>query len=122
MKHRPFEGEVYRYHFEIRRVVEYRNDFLPIVIGDIHSADAGSLIELTFKAATPLIVFMVMWLALTGIVGSWLLVSDARNGTLSVASLVPLGLFSLGCAGIVGFSISFDREVSKAKASLHELL
>jgi hypothetical protein len=118
-KHKDFEGEIVNHHFEIRRVIDYRNDFLPVSVGDIHPDHTGSRIELTFSLPTPLIVGIAIWLAATGAFACLLLAFGVRNGTFDLSSLVPLGMFLLG---LIAPTIAFYGEVSKVRSLLHRLL
>ncbi len=46
---KPFYGEINENYFRVRRIISYRNDFLPLIEGEIHPDGNGSVINLTIQ-------------------------------------------------------------------------
>ena len=57
-----FEGSVSENSFKIFRCIQYRNSFLPLIIGTIETHEYGSAINIRMRMAIPVIVFLVIWL------------------------------------------------------------
>jgi hypothetical protein len=58
-----FEGEVTSNGFTVRRIIGYRNSFLPEVSGAITAAGRGSHIVITMKPHALVIAFAAIWCA-----------------------------------------------------------
>jgi hypothetical protein len=56
-----FEGEVTIDGFNVRRVMGYRNSFMPVVRGEVQSAGAMSRIIVTMRPFIFVIVFCAIW-------------------------------------------------------------
>src|SRR5690242_14915733 len=65
--HRPFEGVVEGPRFEVRRIIHYRNSFLPHVRGAIEPAAAGARLVGTMRLHSAVAAFMVVWFAGVGL-------------------------------------------------------
>jgi hypothetical protein len=62
----PFLGRVDDRAFQIRRVIGYRNSFLPRIRGRIEPATVGSTVRITMAVHPVVILFLVVWLAIIG--------------------------------------------------------
>src|SRR6188474_594186 len=60
--HCPFEGTVTEFAFDIRRIISYRNSFLPQIRGTISQDAAGSRISVTMQLHVTVAAFMTVWL------------------------------------------------------------
>jgi hypothetical protein len=116
---RPFEGEVSATSFRIRRIITYRNSFLPVIRGDVVPEGRGSRLAASLTLHPSVIVFLVIWSALLVIIGAgvWAraLASDAWNGE----AFMPLGLLAFAW---VLTSASFTFEARKPRTLLTEVL
>jgi len=116
--HRPYEGEITPNGFKIRRVINYRNSFLPAITGRIRVDEIGSAIELVFRLHVVVAVFMVVWLggaAAATIVGA----AEILRGHAPAVAWIPLGMLVLGYAMMQG---GFVIESRKAKRFFDELI
>ena len=120
---KPYEGNLEGSHFEVSRVIHYRNSFLPIIKGEIQPEMSGSSIDITMRPNGFVIAFMMLWLGFVGffllaIVGS--LISSALQGNLEDPSIVlaPGGMFVFGYTLFVG---GFKFESSRSKEFFREL-
>lgn len=58
---KPFEGVVSGDSFAIRRVIGYRNSFLPEIRGRIEATASGSRVRGTMRLHPLVLVFMALW-------------------------------------------------------------
>ena len=87
-----FEGKVCENSFKICRCIQYRNSFLPLIIGTIEAHEYGSTINIRMRMAIPVIVFLVIWF--TGVLVGCLIVPFA--GFPMPAALVPYIMLVFG--------------------------
>jgi hypothetical protein len=59
---RPYEGRREDSHFQISRIIGYRNSFLPMINGDVQSEINGCSIDITMHPHIFVGVFMIVWL------------------------------------------------------------
>jgi hypothetical protein len=91
-----FEGEVTNNGFTVRRIIGYRNSFLPEITGAIAAAGRGSRIVITMKPHALVIVFAALWCA--GVIAAAIatLNYDPRFVWLPLLMLVFLYLMVMG--------------------------
>jgi hypothetical protein len=67
-----FEGVVGADGFHVRRVIGYRNSFLPVIDGKVHAAGRGSRIDVSMRLFWFVYAFVGIWVvaALTGFAAS----------------------------------------------------
>ena len=110
-----FEGKVYENSFKIWRCIQYRNSFLPLIIGTIEANEYGSTINIRMRMAIPVIVFLVIWF--TGVLVGCLIVPFA--GFPMPTALVPYIMLVFGILLVI---IPNKIEAKKAREKLEELL
>ena len=59
---KKFEGSIFGDSFNISRIINYRNSFLPEISGKINEKMNGTEIEIELKQASFVKVFMILWL------------------------------------------------------------
>jgi hypothetical protein len=64
--HKPYQGDLDGYHFEVTRIIHYRNSFLPVIKGEIRSGLGGSVIDITMQPHLFAIIFMTLWFGVAG--------------------------------------------------------
>jgi hypothetical protein len=109
---KPYEGQIIEKTFEIRRVIRYRNSFLPIINGTISKDGEGSLITVTLQLHGIAIVFLSIWYCFIAIFIVSLLIGSIINTSFNFSFLfpVPMAIFS--------YSLShgaFNVESTKSK-------
>ncbi|MEM8898671.1 MAG: hypothetical protein AAGC85_11230 [Bacteroidota bacterium] len=57
-----YRGNLYSQHFNISRIINYRNSFLPQIRGEMSSTPYGSLVKLTFRLPLIASCFMMLWM------------------------------------------------------------
>lgn len=115
--HKPYEGKVEGHQFQISRVINYRNSFLPMIHGEVLPEMRGSSIRITMRSHGLVIVFMIFWLGAVGFFFLAMLstfISAAMQGTIGNPSvlLAPAGMFAFGYLLMLG---GFKFESIKSK-------
>ncbi|MNK22893.1 hypothetical protein D3C87_411750 [compost metagenome] len=116
---RSFEGTITDNSFAIKRIINYKNSFLPIIKGEFSEMANGTKISLVMKPDPNIIKFMMLWLAgvFLGII-VLLFVGFTKEGS-HYAALFPCGILAMGI-GII--TVCFNTERAKAKTKLIEIL
>ncbi len=114
-----FSGYVAIGAFEFKRLIYYRNSFLPVIKGTTETWLNGSRVHVKMRMEIAVIVFMCLWLGGVGIAGLAFFVNNISNHEFDAASLIPLGMFIFGYLLATG---GFKFESIKAKNKLLELL
>jgi len=115
-----FSGYVANGTFEIKRIINYRNSFLPVIKGSIEFDIDGSRIQVKMQPHILVIVFMCIWLSGTLIGGLAFLTQQLHSSSnFDVTALMPFGMFIFGYLLAMG---GFKYEVPKARIKLVELL
>ena len=117
--HQPFRGAVEGDAFRIRRVIGYRNWFLPVVEGAIKPESEGSVVEVKMVLSRPAFMLTVVWLGFSFSTLMLAVVSMAGKGAYNLSFIPPLTLFILGY-GIC--MVGFKAEAANAKTCLKGLL
>lgn len=109
--HQLFAGKVENGRFDINRIIHYRNSFLPMLIGQIHSDLGQTRIDITMRLHHAVTVFLVVWLM---IFATAFLIPDP-----------PLAFIFLFLGFILFFLLLFmalfNYEANKARRLLEEL-
>ncbi|MEA5570375.1 hypothetical protein [Calothrix sp. UHCC 0171] len=129
---KPYRGEIIGYKFKIRRVINYRNSFLPVIQGEIKSAKAGCCIDLKMRLNLIVICFLFVWsspliysLLMIFIVGIIQLIQLAFPELVTVSGSIPLNIIFV-LFGMILFcyclaTIFFKIESTKSKVFLQKL-
>ena len=59
--HAPYAGRISSDGFEVRRIIHYRNSFLPTIRGRFESGSQGTVIRITMRLHPLVIGFLVFW-------------------------------------------------------------
>jgi hypothetical protein len=59
---KPYLGKIEGFHFSLRRIIFYRNSFLPMIEGEIQPEMGGSSIRITMHPHIWVLAFMGLWL------------------------------------------------------------
>ncbi len=116
--HRRFEGEITGDRFRLRRIIGYRNSFLPTVAGRVQSDGLATLLEATLTLHPLVAVFMLVWLGGVGTAALSMLPHLATPGEHSLVGLVPAGMFVFG---YLLMQLAFLAEVKHAVRFLEEV-
>lgn len=84
---KDYEGSVNNNSFEISRVIQYRNSFLPQISGIIQKNNYGTEIEVTMKLHVFVLVFLLFWCSIA--VGIFIMIGSTGK-KMSVEFFMPL--------------------------------
>lgn len=111
---KPFEGEINGLEFKIQRLVNYRNDMLPLIFGKVTQDSNLTTIHIKMKPKTGVCIVLNM-LTLAGIVSTLLIFRKENIEIEDFFSLVFLLFFTI-------FYISFWNECNKAIEELEQII
>jgi hypothetical protein len=120
---KPYQGKIEDSHFEISRIIGYRNSFLPMIKGDIESEISGCSILISMQPQIFVVAFMIFWLGGVGfffLVILWSFISSLGQTSATDPSILlfPAGMFVFGYALLLG---GFKFESVKSKKFFQEL-
>ncbi|WP_343697209.1 hypothetical protein [Flavobacterium sp.] len=120
---KPYVGKIYGNKFKIKRAINYRNSFLPIIKGEIKEDISGSKIIVKMSLVEFVKVFMIIWLGGAFIaciaVTYNILFNNGLNSEAGFFMLIPYGMLLLGIA-MAGFG--FKVESKKSTQDLEKIL
>jgi len=95
----PFRGEVEGSDFKLRRVSQYGNSFLPVIVARVEARrDGGSQLIGIMRLAYPTAVFMAVWFGGAIIAGVALGISALSTPPFSWADFTPEIMLAAGAA------------------------
>ena len=121
--HKPYQGIIEGSHFEVSRIIHYRNSFLPNIKGEIQPDMRGCSIDIRMYPHGIVIAVMILWLGSVGffflsMLGSFVFsAAQSHSGDLSIL-LIPAVMFAFGYALLLG---GFKFESVKSKKFFREL-
>lgn len=107
---RRFEGFIEGDALHMRRIIGYRNSFLPVVTGRIEDAPGGARVRIAMRPFIFVMVFMAIWLFAFGAI----LLSGGSDMTI-FAALIVLVAYAMITGG-------FWFEAAKQERTLREIL
>lgn len=120
---KPYQGKIENSHFEISRIIRYRNSFLPTIKGEVKSDTNTCIISLTMHPQIFVIVFMIFWLGVVGLafltaLSTFIIYFEKTSIENTMFLLISGGMFVFGYGLLLG---SFQFEAEKSKKFLQEL-
>jgi hypothetical protein len=61
---RAFGGQLRGNEFELRRIINYRNSFLPVITGRIETFGSGTRLTVDMRLQMAVLIFMIVWCGL----------------------------------------------------------
>lgn len=120
-----FTGFVSGDKFELSRVIQYKNSFLPLIKGKMTSFLGKTEISITMAPVLPVLIFMAFWLGVVTLVCVGMLIYGMNNFHRLLKEGIELPLlipFFMWIGGVAMFSFGFKSESKRAKKLLVELL
>ena len=115
----PYEGDIGVQTFSIRRIIRYRNSFLPQIEGTVQKDfDGSTLIQIKMRMLPFVIGFSIFWCSIVVFVFLALLIDSITHAKFQPAIFMPLGMFLFFCV-LVEFAFGFERD--RAKTDLRKL-
>jgi len=113
-----FEGQVTENSFRLKRIINYRNSFLPILTATIESKGGICILKIQMRLMHSVLGFMMIWM--TGVlIGLFAFGAMAIFDAFSPVVFVPLGMLIFG---YLLTTLAFKYESKKYKSILMELL
>jgi hypothetical protein len=97
----PFVGRVYATTFDAKRIIRYRNSFLPHIHGSVETAEGGSTVVLRMRVSWFVLAFTLCWF------GGLFFVLLRGGGNAACAA--PL-VVAFGVLGAILIAVGFGRE------------
>ena len=120
---KPYVGKIFNNSFEIKRAINYRNSFLPIIKGEIKEDINGSKVIVKMSLVELVKVFMIIWLGGVSVaciaVTYNILFNNGLNSEAGFFMFIPYVMFIFGIA-MVGFG--FKIESKKSAQDLERIL
>ena len=115
---KPYEGQIIGHSFEINRIINYRNSFLPQITGVIEGNTTGTTIKVKMRMHIFVIAFICFWLFGVGIAGFAFLYQGISDSSYSLFTFIPLGMLLFLYALMM---FGFKLESSRSKKDLQNL-
>lgn len=115
---KPYEGQINGQTFEIKRIIRYRNSFLPRITGTIESHPYGTTIHVKMRLHIFVITFLFFWCGMVGI-GSIAIAKHYFEGAaFNAIALIPFGILLLVYTLTMG---AFTFESNRSKKDLQQI-
>ena len=115
---KPYQGSLEGSHFEVSRIIGYRNSFLPMIKGDVQTEISGCSVHITMHPNIFVTAFMVVWLGGVGFFFLAFLYSLLSASTDPSILFIPAGMFVFGYGLLLG---GFKFESTKSKKFFRDL-
>ena len=123
--HKDYQGDIDGWKFDIIRIINYRNPFLPRIKGKLVESPNGMTVNLKMRLHPIVLIFLLFWSGIPSYIFVSVLVSSIESATFDLEILFllifPLAGYGLTTAGfkyesnksIKYFSKLFDTEIKK---------
>jgi hypothetical protein len=115
---KPYAGNITGQQFEIVRVINYKNSFLPVVKGEVSHFLGQTEIRVKSSPHIAVLVFSACWMLMV-LLGCLIVTVTAINDGFEPALLIP---FAMLIFGSLLFTVPYKIEAKKAKEFLAKLL
>lgn len=114
----PYEGEIIGQNFSIRRIIGYRNSFLPRITGVVEKDYNGTIIKVKMRLHLLPLVAVGILTAILGFISLLALAQAMQRSALESQKIIPLGLLIFIYLITMG---GFKYESSQSKGDLQEM-
>lgn len=115
---KSYEGQVNGQTFDIRRIIGYRNSFLPRINGVIEKDFDGLTIKVKMRLHIFVVVFLCVWCGFVGLGCFASLMQVFSNSEFNPMTLIPFGMLIFVYALTMG---GFKFESNKSKKDLQTM-
>jgi len=116
---KKFEGLIAGDTFTLKRVITYRNSFLPVVKGSLSELPAGTRINLALNPMRFIALFMGLWLGMAALALIITVIASLTDGGSAVAVMIPLAMLAVGIAlQNICFNTESERAIDELKSIL----
>lgn len=116
---KPYEGQINGNTFTMKRIINYRNSFLPRIDGTVRKDEEGTTINVSMQLPVMVIVFLCIWCGGVSFACLAFLLQAFSDSAFSPAPLIPFGMLIFCYALTMG---GFKYESSKSKKHLQKIL
>ena len=116
--YKPYKGIVKGKTFNITRIIQYRNSFLPQIKGNVENDINGTKVNIKMRLHPIVLTFMIIWFSGVGIGFLLTLSILLSNKSFEPMTLIPFGMLIFGYALVTG---GFKYESIKSKKYFNEL-
>jgi hypothetical protein len=110
---KPYEGYLTEKYFNIKRIIGYRNSFLPRINGSIKSENRGTNIKVKMQLQTLVKVFLGIWCLGVGIGFMAILISTISKNKFEPVIFIPLGMLLFAyLLTLVGFKAESSKSIN----------
>ena len=115
---KPYEGKITGYTFSIKRIIKYRNSFLPRIIGTVERDIQGTSIKVKMRLQIFVLAFLFVWCS-GALVGLFFIAKNVViNKGFDPWFFMPIGMLLLVYILTIA---AFKYESGKAKNDLKNL-
>jgi len=118
IRSQSYSGSIKENSFELKRVIYYRNSFLPIIFGSIEKGTLGTRVSVRVRPHLFVLIFGGIWCGIVGLVAIIFLVVSLASLRFQPGMFIPLLMFAFGYALIMG---AFKYESRRSKKDLAQL-
>lgn len=115
---KPYAGIISGQHFNISRVINYKNSFLPVIKGEVTHFLGQTEINVKSSPHIAVLVFSALWMSMV-LIGCVVVTMVSIKDGFEPALLIPFFMLVFGC---LLFTIPYKIEAKKSKAFLVNLL
>jgi hypothetical protein len=115
---KPYEGQINGRTFDIKRIIGYRNSFLPRINGIIEKEYDGLNIKVKMRLHIFVILFLCFWCGGVGLACIAILTQSIGNSEFNTATLIPFGMLLFAYGLTMG---AFKFESNKSKKELQKV-
>lgn len=115
---KPYSGKIIDNTFTMTRNINYKNSFLPFIIGSVSSSNNKTEINIKMRPVKTVLIFSSIWMSIVGIVCISMLTvtiinfDEFSNNEFSPAALIPFGMFLFGFL-LTYFAFKTESKISK---------
>ncbi|MDH4471519.1 MAG: hypothetical protein QE487_02870 [Fluviicola sp.] len=113
-----YEGSINNDSFEMKRIIGYKNSFIPKISGNVENTLGGSLIHVKMRLHVFVMIFMIVWMSLVGIAALICTLVLIIGGRFNPFLLIPIGMFLFGYLLTLG---AFKYESARTKEDLKQI-
>ncbi len=115
---KPYEGKITGYTFSIKRIIKYRNSFLPRIIGQVERDMQGTSIKVKVRLQIFVLVFLFVWCS-GALIGLFFIAKNVIvNKAFDPWFFMPIGMLLFVYILTIA---AFKYESSKSKKDLKTL-
>lgn len=115
---KPYKGVIKEQTFEIERIINYRNSFVPVIKGEVSHFLGQTEIKVKSSPHVAVLVFCAFWMSVV-LLACLAVTAVMLRGGFEFPMLIPFGMLVFGC---LLFTIPYKLEANKSKKFLATLL